>query len=124
MTDKRTSQTSPSRSLTRRAFLKTTAGSASTAALLAAAKTALPFGVHVAHAAAPEVPKAVLGFIAFTDASALIIAKEKGFFAKHGMPDVEVVKQASWGTTRDNLVLGSEGNGIDGAHILTPRCLT
>ena len=36
------------------------------------------------------------------------------------MPDVEVAKQASWGTTRDNLVLGSEGNGIDGAHILTP----
>ena len=36
------------------------------------------------------------------------------------MPDVEVVKQASWGTTRDNLVLGSAGNGIDGAHILTP----
>jgi nitrate/nitrite transport system substrate-binding protein len=31
-----------------------------------------------------------------------------------------VQKQASWGTTRDNLVLGSEGNGIDGAHILTP----
>ena len=41
-------------------------------------------------------------------------------FAKYGMPDVEVQKQASWGTTRDNLVLGSEGNGIDGAHILTP----
>ena len=36
------------------------------------------------------------------------------------MPDVEVTKQASWGTTRDNLVLGSAGNGIDGAHILTP----
>src|SRR3569832_1831197 len=36
------------------------------------------------------------------------------------MPDVEVQKQASWGTTRDNIVLGSEGNGIDGAHILTP----
>ena len=36
------------------------------------------------------------------------------------MPDVEVLKQASWGATRDNLVLGSEGNGIDGAHILTP----
>ena len=41
-------------------------------------------------------------------------------FAKHGMPDVEVAKQASWGATRDNLVLGSESNGIDGAHILTP----
>src|SRR4030095_15388992 len=36
------------------------------------------------------------------------------------MPDVEVLKQASWGATRDNLVLGSEGNGIDGAHILSP----
>jgi nitrate/nitrite transport system substrate-binding protein len=50
----------------------------------------------------------------------LIIAKEKGLFEKYGMPDVEVVKQASWGTTRDNIVLGSEGGGIDGAHILTP----
>jgi nitrate/nitrite transport system substrate-binding protein len=68
----------------------------------------------------PETTKAVLGFIALTDAAPLIIAKEKGFFAKHGMPDVEVAKQASWGTTRDNLVLGSQGNGIDGAHILTP----
>src|SRR3990167_9101212 len=36
------------------------------------------------------------------------------------MPDVEVLKQASWGGTRDNLVLGSGGGGIDGAHILTP----
>ncbi len=69
---------------------------------------------------APETTRAVLGFIALTDAAPLIVAKEKGFYAKHGMPDVEVVKQASWGTTRDNLVLGSAGNGIDGAHILTP----
>jgi len=36
------------------------------------------------------------------------------------MRTAEVQKQASWGATRDNLVLGSEGNGIDGAHILTP----
>ncbi len=64
--------------------------------------------------------KAILGYIALIDASPLVIAKEKGFFAKHGMPDVEVAKQASWGATRDNLVLGSEKNGIDGAHILTP----
>jgi nitrate/nitrite transport system substrate-binding protein len=69
---------------------------------------------------APETTKAILGFIALTDSAPLIIAKEKGLFAKYGMPDVEVVKQASWGTTRDNLVLGSAGNGIDGAHILTP----
>jgi len=68
----------------------------------------------------PEVTTAKLGFIALTDAAPLIIAKEKGYFAKYGMPDVEVIKQASWGVTRDNLVLGSAGGGIDGAHILTP----
>ncbi len=71
-------------------------------------------------AEAPEVTTAKLGFIALTDSAPLIIAKEKGFFAKHGMPDVEVLKQASWAATRDNLELGSGGNGIDGAHILSP----
>ncbi len=91
----------------------------STAALLAAAKLNLPAGAF-AQGAGPEVKGARLGFIALTDAAPLFVAKEKGFFAKHGMPDVEVEKQASWGSTRDNLVLGSEGNGIDGAHILTP----
>lgn len=69
---------------------------------------------------APEVTTAKLGFIALTDAAPLIIAKEKGLFAKYGMKDVEVAKQASWAVTRDNLVLGSGGGGIDGAHILTP----
>jgi nitrate/nitrite transport system substrate-binding protein len=102
---------------TRRAFLKTSAG---TAALLASVKASFLGGVHVAEASGPEVTKAILGFIALTDAAPLFVAKEKGIFAKYGMPDVEVQKQASWGTTRDNLVLGSEGNGIDGAHILTP----
>jgi len=102
--------------LSRRRFLKRSAG---TMALLAAARAALPHGAF-AQSSGPEVTGAKLGFIALTDASALIIAKEKGFFAKHGVPDVEVLKQASWGATRDNLVLGSAGNGIDGAHILTP----
>jgi nitrate/nitrite transport system substrate-binding protein len=101
----------------RRVFLKASAG---TAALLGAVQTQFPFGTHVALAAGPEVTKATLGYIALMDASPLVIAKEKGIFAKYGMPDVEVSKQASWGATRDNLVLGSENNGIDGAHILTP----
>jgi len=105
------------RGISRRDFLKHTAG---TTALFAAAQTAFPFGAHVAQAAGPEVTKAILGYIALMDASALVIAKEKGIFAKHGMPDVDVAKQASWGATRDNIVLGSEKNGIDGAHILTP----
>jgi nitrate/nitrite transport system substrate-binding protein len=76
--------------------------------------------VAVDPADAPETTTAKLGFIALTDSAPLIIAKEKGFFDKYGMTDVSVEKQASWGTTRDNLVLGSGGGGIDGAHILTP----
>ena len=108
---------SRNKGISRRGFLKASAG---TAALLGAVQTQFPFGTHVALAAGPEVTKATLGYIALMDASALVIAKEKGIFAKHGMPDVEVSKQASWGATRDNLVLGSENNGIDGAHILTP----
>ena len=100
----------------RRDLLK---GAAATLSLAALARTALPGGAF-AQGTGPEVKGAKLGFIALTDAGPLFVAKEKGFFAKHGMPDVEVLKQASWGTTRDNLVLGSEGNGIDGAHILSP----
>jgi nitrate/nitrite transport system substrate-binding protein len=103
--------------LDRRKFLKASAG---TAALIGAVQANFPFGVPYAHADGPEVTKAILGFIALTDAAPLFVAKEKGIFAKYGMPDVEVAKQASWGATRDNLVLGGEANGIDGAHILTP----
>src|SRR6187402_3379332 len=101
--------------LSRRQLIKA-AGAAAAATSLGAL---MPKPLYAA-TGTPETTKAILGFIALTDSSPLIIAKEKGLFAKYGMPDVEVVKQASWGTTRDNLVLGSEGNGIDGAHILTP----
>ncbi|MET4327104.1 nitrate/nitrite transport system substrate-binding protein [Bradyrhizobium sp. i1.15.2] len=102
--------------LSRRQLLK---AAGSTAALLAAVKLNFPAGAF-AQDAGPEVKGAKLGFIALSDAGPLFVAKDKGLFAKYGMPDTDVQKQASWGTTRDNLVLGSEGNGIDGAHILTP----
>ncbi|UXS26570.1 CmpA/NrtA family ABC transporter substrate-binding protein [Agrobacterium tumefaciens] len=101
--------------VSRRTIMKTTA----TAALVSAVRVAFPSGAFAA-TAEPEVKGAKIGFIALTDAAPLIIAAEKGLFAKHGMPDVEVLKQASWGATRDNLVLGGASNGIDGAHILTP----
>ena len=106
----------PRGSISRRQILK---GAAGTAALVAAAKLNFPGGAF-AEGAGPEVKAAKLGFIALSDAGPLFVAKDKGLFAKYGMPDVDVQKQSSWGTTRDNLVLGSEGNGIDGAHILTP----
>ncbi|MFN9170829.1 MAG: CmpA/NrtA family ABC transporter substrate-binding protein [Dolichospermum sp.] len=67
-----------------------------------------------------ETTTAKLGFIALTDSAPLIIAKEKGFFTKYGMTDVEISKQKSWPVTRDNLKIGSSGGGIDGAHILSP----
>jgi nitrate/nitrite transport system substrate-binding protein len=100
---------------TRRGLLKISAA----AALIAAVRASFPSGAFAA-GAGPEVTGLKLGFIALTDAAPLIIAKEKGIFAKYGLPDVEVLKQASWGATRDNIVLGGAANGIDGAHILTP----
>ncbi|ADH87732.1 nitrate-binding protein NrtA precursor, periplasmic [Ancylobacter novellus DSM 506] len=106
--------------LSRRSFLKVSAATLGTASLVEALRFSFPGGVPSAYAAGPETTKAVLGYIALMDASPLVIAKEKGLFAKHGVPDVEVVKQASWGATRDNLVLGGAANGIDGAHILSP----
>ena len=100
------------KTLTRRATLT------GTAALLAAARATLPQGARAATGA--ETTKATLGYIALTDSAPLIVAKERGLFAKYGVPDIEVTKQASWGGTRDNLVLGGGGGGIDGAHLLTP----
>ena len=103
----------------RRSFLKHSIIAASGVALFGG----MSLGMRSAAWAAGgdvETSKAKLGFIALTDAAPLFVAAEKGFFAKYGMTEVEVLKQSSWGTTRDNLVLGSAKNGIDGAHILTP----
>ncbi|WP_024587130.1 CmpA/NrtA family ABC transporter substrate-binding protein [Aliihoeflea sp. 2WW] len=101
----------------RRGFIK---GATATAALLTAARQLFPSGAYAA-ASGPEVTGAKLGYIALTDSAPLIIAKEKGLFEKYGVPDVEVLKQASWGATRDNMALGGESGGIDGGHILRPK---
>lgn len=108
----------PKVSADRRRIVGGMAGAAGAAAL----GGVVPGLGHKAHASLgkPETSSAKLGFIALSDAAPLFVAKEKGFFAKYGMTDVEVAKQTSWGTTRDNLVLGSAKGGIDGAHILTP----
>ena len=100
----------------RRALLR----GAGAAAVYTAARSLLPSGAWAQASGAPETKTATLGYIALTDSSPLIIAKEKGFFAKYGMTDVRLNKQASWGTTRDNMELGGSRGGIDGAHILTP----
>lgn len=103
--------------LNRRSLLKSAASLAATAL---AARTLLPGGAWAA-TATPEVAGAKLGYIALTDSAPLIIAQEKGFFAKHGMTEMLIEKQASWGATRDNMALGSANSGIDGGHSLRPK---
>jgi nitrate/nitrite transport system substrate-binding protein len=104
----------------RRILLKNSTAALGTAALMSAVKAAFPGGAF-AQGTGPEVKGTKLGYIALTDASPLVIAKEKGFFAKHGLPDMEIAKQASWGAMRDNMALGLQANGIDGGHILRPK---
>ncbi len=106
--------------LPRRTFLKQSMGLLGGGALMSMLPAGLSSAVWAAGTDGLETTKAKLGFIALTDAAPLFVAEELGLFAKHGMTDVEVLKQSSWGTTRDNLVLGAGSGGIDGAHILTP----
>jgi len=61
-----------------------------------------------------------IGYIPIFESAPLIAAKEKGFFAKHGMTDVQVLKQASWGALRDNVVIGEANGGIEGAQFQMP----
>jgi bicarbonate transport system substrate-binding protein len=92
----------------------TLAGS-STGPLLAQAKKAAP-----AKGGALETKTINLGFIPILESAPLVIAVEKGFFAKHGLTDVNLTKQASWPAARDNVVLGSAGGGIDGGQWQLP----
>ena len=103
-------------SLSRRAALQLS----SAALTAAAAKAAFPAGAF-AQGGGPEVKGTRLGYIALTDAAPLIIAKEKGLYTKHGVPDMDIAKQASWGAMRDNMALGLKANGIDGGQILRPK---
>jgi bicarbonate transport system substrate-binding protein len=68
----------------------------------------------------PETTAVKLGYIPIVESAGLIIAKEKGFFAKYGMADVELSKQANWASARDNVTIGSEGGGIDGGQWQMP----
>ncbi len=63
--------------------------------------------------AAVEKKDIKIGFIPLTDCAALVIAKEKGFFAKHGL-NVELSKEASWANVRDKMTVGE----LDASHML------
>ncbi len=67
-----------------------------------------------------ETTTVVLGFLPVVDCAPLLVAKEKGLFAKYGMTNVQVTKQSSWAVLRDNVEIGSGGGGIDGGHFQSP----
>ena len=56
-----------------------------------------------------------IGFIPLADATALLIAVDKGFAAEEGL-DVELVREVSWSNVRDKLNIGL----FDGAHLIAP----
>ncbi|NLQ05288.1 CmpA/NrtA family ABC transporter substrate-binding protein [Cylindrospermopsis raciborskii] len=68
----------------------------------------------------PETTKVKLGYLPIVEAAPLIIAQELGFFKRWGMTEVELAKQASWGSMRDNTEIGSAGGGVDGGQYQMP----
>ncbi|HEY9661623.1 MAG TPA: CmpA/NrtA family ABC transporter substrate-binding protein, partial [Allocoleopsis sp.] len=68
----------------------------------------------------PETTTVKLGYVPIVESAPLIIAKEKGFFAKYGLTGAEVMKQANWGSARDNVEIGAAAGGIDGGQWQMP----
>jgi len=89
----------------RRAFLKLTAK----AAAVTVAASSLP-RFNIASAQRRPIN---IGFIALTDCASIVMAQELGYFKKYGV-DVNVIKQASWASTRDGLLSGD----LQAAHCL------
>ncbi|MFX8585668.1 ABC transporter substrate-binding protein, partial [Acinetobacter baumannii] len=54
-----------------------------------------------------------LGFVPLVDAAPLVVAEQRGFFARHGL-DVVLSREPSWATVRDKVSVGV----LDGAHML------
>lgn len=126
----------------RRKFLITVGASAASSILLKGclgnppsatnnASSSTPSAGPVAAGDAPETTTVKLGYVPIVESAPLIIAKEKGFFAKYGMTGAEVSKQASWASARDNVTIGSGNGGIDGGqwqmpmpHLITEGIIT
>tara|TARA_R110002072_G_scaffold6364_4_gene37541 strand:- start:32111 stop:33412 length:1302 start_codon:yes stop_codon:yes gene_type:complete len=61
----------------------------------------------------PEKSELKIGFIPLTDCCVLAVAKEMGFFEKHGL-SVSLSKEASWANIRDKVSVGA----LDAAQML------
>src|SRR5439155_11294059 len=74
-----------------------------------------PVGGHGGGDAAMTDKRLRIGFIPLCDATALIVAVDKGFAAAEGL-DVELVREVSWSNMRDKLNIGL----FDAAHLIAP----
>ncbi|MGL5939162.1 MAG: nitrate ABC transporter ATP-binding protein [Waterburya sp.] len=63
-----------------------------------------------------------IGFLPLTDSAPLIVAQEKGFFAKHGLTQINLVKQTSWSAIAEGVTSGR----LDAAQMVAgmPLALT
>lgn len=74
---------------------------------------------HPLNAVEPAEKTAInLGFIPLTDCAPLVVAKEKGYFAKYGL-NVTLSRETSWSNVRDKVAIGL----LDGAQMLAPMPL-
>ncbi len=106
------SETKVPASLERRGFMKV-AGMSAAAALMGGIAPGTRNSAWAAGSDGLEKTKLTFGIIPLTDCAPIVIAKEKGFFKKHGL-DVTVSKESSWANIRDKVALGQ----LDGAHML------
>lgn len=70
-------------------------------------------GIHAGGSEGLEQTRLILGFMPLTDCAPLVVAFEKGIFAKYGL-EVRLSREMSWASIRDKLAAGA----LDGAHLL------
>ncbi|MBX3446696.1 MAG: ABC transporter substrate-binding protein [Parvibaculaceae bacterium] len=97
----------------RRSVLKTGGKLLGAAALFKAAGAVVPGGAWAAGGEGLEKMDITLGIIPLTDCAPLVVAHEKGYFARHGIKS-QVSKEASWANIRDKVSIGA----LDAAHML------
>ena len=97
----------------RRNVLKTGGNLLAAAALFKAAGAVVPGGAWAAGSEGLEKTDLTLGIIPLTDCAPLVIAHEKGHFAKYGIKS-RISKEASWANIRDKVSIGA----LDAAHML------
>jgi len=97
----------------RRDWVRRGAGRMSGAALMAAVPPGVRHGAWAGGTEGLEKICLKFGIIPLTDCAPIVIAKEKGFFHRHGL-DVTISREASWANIRDKVAVGA----LDGAHML------